>query len=114
MDADPDALLKLLGVQSEDHLKGLAKRFNGWFWLWHVLTTAYASAQEPPLQVAYNEGPSEDEYPELPTGMHEQKFTEAVKAHHPKTRPCRALVPPAAKQRLPPPPAGGADKESCY
>ena len=104
VDADPNALLKLLGVPSEDHLKGLPKQYNGWFWLWHALTTAYASAQSPPLLVAWSEDPAEEDYPALPTGFHGQKFTAAVKAHLHKTRPSRVLVPPATKQRLPPAP----------
>ena len=37
-------------------------------------------------------------------GFHGQKFTSAVKNHLHKTRPSRVLVPPAAKQRLPPAP----------
>ena len=40
----------------------------------------------------------------MPTGFHAQKFTSAVKNHLSKTRPSRVLVPPAAKQLLPPAP----------
>ena len=93
-----------MGVPSEDHLKGLPKQFNGWFWLWHALTTVYASALSPPLLVAWSEDPAEEDYPALPSGFHGQKFTHFVKAHLHKTRPSRVLVPPAVKQRLPPPP----------
>ena len=49
VEADSNALLRLLGCHSDDHLKGVQKQFNGYFWLWHAVSTAYAASREQPL-----------------------------------------------------------------
>ena len=43
------ALLHLLGIPSESHLKAVGKPFNGCLWLWQAVSVAFAAQQDPPV-----------------------------------------------------------------
>lgn len=61
---------------------------------------------EQPLQIAWSKDPNEDEYPQLPTGFHSQKFIGFIKSHVGKLMPRRE---PPATETFPARPAPKRD-----